>query len=79
MKAGLEYENQSQTPSQSSYFGNHHQTLENKGFYTTPLPDHPPSSFGSWRWSGRGVVCVVVGLVVVCGGGGLGSVVGGKG
>lgn len=64
---------------QSISFENHHQPLENKGFYTTPIPDHPPSSFGSWRWSGMGVVCVVVGLVVVCVGEGLGSVVSGKG
>ena len=63
----------------SRYLFHHHQPLENTGFYTTPIPDHPPSSFGSWRWSGMWVVCVVVGLVVVCVGGGLGSVVGGQG
>ena len=73
------YGDRSQTPSQSRGLGHHHQPLENKGFYTTPIPDHPPSSFGSWRWSGMGVVCVVGWGWWWCVGGGLGSVVGGKG
>ena len=53
--------------------------LKTKGFTLPSIPDHPPSSFGSWRWSGMGVVCVVGWGWWWCVGGGLGSVVGGKG
>ena len=32
--------------------------IENKGFQTTPIPDHTHSSMISWMWSGIGVVGV---------------------
>ena len=54
------------TMASTRHFQKTPQPLENKGFHTTPIPDHPPSSL----FRGGGQVWV---WCVVCGVGGVGG------